>query len=211
LNASANPSIQHVTARGPNLKSILTDILKRDNIKPETVMATSEKTFNADELDFLLLEALVQDPEIKYKEVAQALHVDQRTVAKRIKTLSKEGILKPAIEIDWSKLGLGAQAYVGSTTARGIGYARKLNELISNDPRIVRAYETIGTFHYSMEVIDTDVSEMRDSVLRDLDVLAADLTTSLVTKKIKQDYRSLLRYIRETRFPRSRLRSQALP
>jgi len=52
---------------------------------------------------------------------------------------------------------------------------------------------------------------MRDTILRDLDALAADLTTSLVTKRIKQDYRSLLRYIRETRFPSSRLRSQALP
>jgi DNA-binding Lrp family transcriptional regulator len=191
--------------------SIPTNILKRDNFMPETAMTDSEKVFKADELDLLLLEALVQDPEIKYKEIAQALHVDQRTVAKRIRTLSKEGVMKQAIEIDWSKLGLGAQAYVGSTTVRGIGYARKLNDLIITDPRIVKAFETLGTFHYSMEIIDTDVSEMRDSVLRDLDVLAADLTTSLVTKKIKQDYRSLLRFIRETRFPRSRLRSQALP
>jgi Lrp/AsnC family leucine-responsive transcriptional regulator len=178
---------------------------------PEIAMADSEKTFKADELDLLLLEALVQDPGVKYKELAQALHVDQRTVAKRVRTLSKQGVLKQAVEIDWAKLGLGAQAYVGSTTVRGIAYARKLNDLISTDPRIVKAYETLGTFHYFMEVIDTDVSEMRDSVLRDLDVLAADLTTSLVTKKIKEDYRSLLRYIRETRFPRSRPRSQTLP
>src|SRR5712692_176033 len=190
---------------------IPTNILKRDNLMPETAMADSEKTFKADELDLLLLEALVQDPETKYKEIAQALHVDQRTVAKRIRSLSSEGVLKQAVEIDWTKLGLGAQAFVGSTTVRGIGYARKLNDLISTDPRIVKAYETLGTFHYFMEVIDTDVSEMRDSVLRDLDVLASDLTTSLVTKKIKQDHRSLLRFIRETRFPRSRLRSQALP
>ena len=186
-------------------------MLKRNNLEPETAMTESEKAFKADELDLLLLEALVQNPETKYKEIARALHVDQRTVAKRIRTLSKEGVLKPAIDVDWSKLGLGAQAYVGSTTVRGIGYARKLNDLIATDPRIVEAYETLGTFHYFMEVIDTDVSEMRDSVLRDLDVLAADLTTSLVTKKIKQDHRSLLRFIRETRFPRSRPRSQALP
>lgn len=195
----------------PQPRSMSTNMLKRNNLEPETAMTESEKAFKADELDLLLLEALVQNPETKYKEIARALHVDQRTVAKRIRTLSKEGVLKPAIDVDWSKLGLGAQAYVGSTTVRGIGYARKLNDLIATDPRIVEAYETLGTFHYFMEVIDTDVSEMRDSVLRDLDVLAADLTTSLVTKKIKQDHRSLLRFIRETRFPRSRPRSQALP
>jgi len=170
----------------------------------------SEKPFEADELDLLLLEALVQNPGTNYKEIAQKFHVDQRTVAKRIRSLTRERVLKQAVEIDWSKLGLRAQAYVGSTTARGIGYARKLNELISTDPRIVRASETLGTYHYFMEVIDTDVLEMRDSVLRDLDVLASDLTTSLVTRRIKQDYGSLLRYIREARFPRSRSRSQAL-
>jgi DNA-binding Lrp family transcriptional regulator len=190
---------------------ILTNILKRGNTKPKIFMASSEKTFEADELDLLLLEALAQNPQISFKEIARMFDVDQRTVAKRIGILSKEGVLRQSIEIDWSKLGLRAQAYVGSTTARGIAYARKLNELMSTDPRVVTAYETLGTYHYTMKVIDTDVFEMRDSILRDLDALAADLTTSLVTKRIKQDYRSLLRYIRETRFPRSRFRSQALP
>lgn len=174
-------------------------------------MSNSEKSYVADELDLLLLEALAQNPEISYKEIAKMFDVDQRTVAKRISVLSKEGVLRQSIEIDWSKLGLTAQAYVGSTTARGIAYARKLNELMNNDPRIVTAYETLGTHHYTMKIIDTDVLEMRDSILRDLDALAADLQTSLITKRIKQDYRSLLRYIRETRFPRSRFRSQALP
>jgi len=62
-----------------------------------------------------------------------------------------------------------------------------------------------------MKVIDTDVYNMRGSILNDLDDLASDLTTSLVTKRIKQDYGSLLRYIRETKFPSSRPRSQAVP
>ena len=179
--------------------------------QPVTFMASQEKTFEADELDLFLLEALAQNPLVKYKEIARMFHVDQRTVAKRINILYKEGILKQSIEIDWTRLGLRAQAYVGSTTARGIAYARKLNELMRTDPRVVTAYETLGTHHYTMKVIDSDVFVMRDTILRDLDALAADLTTSLVTKRIKQDYRSLLRYIRETRFPSSRLRSQALP
>jgi DNA-binding Lrp family transcriptional regulator len=174
-------------------------------------MASSGSPFEVDELDLLLLEALAQHPLVTYREIARMLKVDQRTVAKRVSILYKEGILKQSIEVDWSKLGLRAQAYVGSTTARGIGYARKLSEVMNTDPRIVTAYETLGTHHYTMKVIDTDVFVMRDTILRDLDQLAADLTTSLVTKRIKQDYRSLLRYIRETRFPSSRFRSQTLP
>jgi len=176
-----------------------------------TVMASSEETFEADELDLLLLEALAQHPHAEYTEIARMLNVDQRTVAKRISILYKEGVLKQSIEIDWTKLGLGAQAYVGSTASRGVSHAQKFRELMNTDPRIVTAYETLGTLHYTMKVIDTDVFKMRGSILNDLDDLASDLTTSLVTKRIKQDYRSLLRYVRETRFPSSRSRSQTLP
>jgi DNA-binding Lrp family transcriptional regulator len=170
-------------------------------------MASSETMVGTHELDLLLLELMVQHPLMSYKELAGLVDLDQRTVAKRIKALTSQGVLKHTIEIDWSKLGLQAKAYVGSSTAKGIDYARKLHELINNDPRIVEGYETLGTFQYFLKVIDSDVSKMRGSVLTDLDPLTAELTVSLVTKKLKEDYGSLLRYLRETNFPRSRGRS----
>jgi DNA-binding Lrp family transcriptional regulator len=174
-------------------------------------MASTEDIAEVDELDLLVLEALVQQPEINYKLIAGTLDLDQRTVAKRIKILTSKGILRRAVEIDWSKLGLHAQAFVGSTTARGIEYARRLSELVRTDPRIVEAYETLGSYHYFMKIIETDTFRMRDSVLRDLDVLAADLTTTLVTKKLKQDDLALIRYLRVTRYPRSRERRPEIP
>jgi DNA-binding Lrp family transcriptional regulator len=167
-------------------------------------MSSPEVTPATDEFGLLLLEAVVLHPDMSYKEIAELLQVDQRTVAKRIGKLTSEGILKRTVEVDWSRLGLQAQALVGSTTARGVDYARRLNELVETDPRIVEAYETLGTYHYFMKIIETDTYKMRDSVIRDLDTLAAELSTTLVTKKTKQDYRSLIRYLRETNFPRSR-------
>lgn len=173
-------------------------------------MASSGTTFTADEFDLLLLEAMIENPTMGYKGMAKLLRVDQRTIAKRIKALAAEGVVKQSVDIDWSKLGLQAEALVGSTTARGIEYGRRLNELINGDPRIVEAYETLGSYHYFMKIVDADTYRMRDSVLRDLDVLAAELTTTLVTKRLKRDYRSLIRYLRETRFPSSRSRGNAI-
>ena len=170
-------------------------------------MASSGVREDIDDFDLLLLETLIRRPGVSYKVIADELHVDQRTVSKRIRTLMSQGILKQAYEIDWAKLGLQAEALVGSTTARGIDYARKLNELIETDPRIVEAYETLGSYHYFMRVLETDTYKMRDSVLRDLDPLAAELTTTLLTRRLKHDYPSLIRYLRETRFPRSRSRA----
>ena len=174
-------------------------------------MASTATTFVPDEFDLLLLEAIVRRPEMNYKEIADLLKVDQRTVAKRMKGLTSEGVLKPTVEIDWSKLGLHAEALVGSTTAKGIGYSQKLNDLIRTDPRIVEAYETLGSFQYFMKVIETDTYSMRDSVLRDLDMLASELATTLVTKELKHDYRALIRYLRETRFPRTRNHGEVIP
>jgi DNA-binding Lrp family transcriptional regulator len=173
-------------------------------------MEQSEPGSGVDEFDLLLLEAMVVNPATNYKELAELFKVDQRTVAKRVRDLTSRGILKHAVEVDWSKLGL-AQAVVGTTTTRGIDYARKMGEIVGSDPRIVEAYETLGSYHYFMKIIETDTFRMRDSVLRELDVLAADLTTTLITNRIKQDYRAFIRYLRETRFPRSRDRGNVIP
>jgi DNA-binding Lrp family transcriptional regulator len=161
-------------------------------------------------VDLLLLEAMVQNPEISFKELAESFHLDQRTVAKRVKTMMNDGVLRRSIEVNWDKLGL-AQAFVSSTTARGIEYARKMSEIVDTDPRIVEGYETLGSYHYFMKIIETDAYRMRDSVLRELDVLAAELTTTLVTKRVKNDYGSLLRYLREAKFPRTRARGGLVP
>jgi len=174
-------------------------------------MESQGEEVEIDEIDLLLLETLVRHPSMTYKKIAQTLGLDQRTVAKRIKTLTKEGVMKQIIEVEWSKLGLGATAYVGATTAKGIGYGQKLNDLVRDEPRIVKGYETLGTFQYLFKIIDTDIYRMRDSVVRDLDLLASELTTSLATKNLKEDYGSLLRYLRETKYPRSRSRSELVP
>jgi DNA-binding Lrp family transcriptional regulator len=172
-------------------------------------MEAGEVGPGADQLDLLLLEAMIQNPELSFKELAKLFDLDQRTVAKRVKAMMNEGILRRSIEVDWTRLGL-AQAFVGSTTARGIEYARKMSEIVDTDPRIVESYETLGSYHYFMKIIETDAYKMRDSVLRELDPLAADLTTTLITKKVKQDYRSFLRYLREAKYPRTRVRGSAI-
>jgi len=183
--------------------------LKTRTFKLSNALARSETAFEPDELDLKLLEVAVQEPEINFKRAAQLLNVDQRTVAKRFRALKSSGVLRQAVEIDWSKLGLQAQALVGWTTTRG-NNATKLDELIRTDPRIVEASETLGANQFSMRVIDRDMATMRDSVLKDLDPLAAELSVSMITKRTKRDYHSLLLYLRKTKFPRSVARDRTL-
>jgi DNA-binding Lrp family transcriptional regulator len=157
-----------------------------------------------DEIDLRIMEAIVEKPDATFKDLSRPLNLDQRTIANRVKVLRTNMVLKLAYEVDWRKLGFTASAYVGSTTALGEKSVTNLSQFMRKDPRIVEAYETVGAHQYLMRVIETDLPSLRDSVLKDLEPLTADLTTTLVTSEIKRrDYLSLLRYYRGVRYPRS--------
>jgi DNA-binding Lrp family transcriptional regulator len=158
-----------------------------------------------DELSLGIIEELLRNPAATYKEISEVLHCDQRTVARRIAELQSSGILKPSVEIDWRAMGLEVTAYVGLTTARTPKASDLLQSYIKDDPRIVEGYETLGSNQFFIRAIGKDIFSLRDTILRDLDPLAGDLTTSLVVSVIKpRDYFSLVRYLRETKFPRTR-------
>ncbi len=161
--------------------------------------------YRVDELNLRIIEGLLRNPEASAKNQAEALGVDERTVGTRVRKMKENGVIRGSVEIDWQKLGIRASAYVGTTTARGEKYVALLRQFIKTDPRIVEAYETIGSHQYFFRVLETDLSKLRDSVLRDLEPLTAELSTTLVSSELKKrDYIALLRYLRETRYPRSR-------
>jgi len=152
-----------------------------------------------------IVEELVRKPGATFKEIGTAVGCDQRTVARRIGELENAGILKMTVEVDWKSLGMGVSAYVGLSTARSPRAAQLLQDLIATDQRVVEAYETLGSNQFFVRVIERDVTSMRNSILRDLDPLTGELSTSLVTHVLKpRDYFSLVRGIREAKFPRSR-------
>ncbi len=156
-----------------------------------------------------IMEEVVRNPHATFKEIGAAVGCDQRTVARRVGELENAGILKTTVEIDWKALGMGSIAYVGLSTARSPRASDLLKDYISTEQRVVEAYETLGSNQFFLKVIDFDVTSMRGTILRDLDPLSGELTTSLITHVMKpRDYFSLVRRIRETKFPRSRSMSE---
>jgi len=163
--------------------------------------------FEPDELDLKLLEAMLEHPEVTFKQLAKSMKMDQRTISRRIRVMKNAGVMRLVTEIDWSKVGLNARAYVGSGTALGQKYVSRLVEFIKSDPRIVEAYETVGDNQYLMNVFETDISKLRETVLRDLEPITSDLVTSVATSEVKRrDFLPLLRHIMEMRFPGSKTR-----
>lgn len=161
-----------------------------------------QQPFMPDELDLLILEYLAKDAETQFKQIAESLKVDQRTVAKRVNGMKEHGVIRNKIEIDWSKLGFTISAYVGSETGLGQGDVAKLYEFIRKEPRIIAAYETIGDEEYFLQVVEENIQRLRTEVLRPLEPLTADLTSSIISSKIKTGNDvELLRFLKKRRFP----------
>jgi DNA-binding Lrp family transcriptional regulator len=141
--------------------------------------------FPPDELDLQIMKLLAEDGGLSYKEMAERLEVDKRTVAKHAEELKRVGALKVTAQIDWSVLGVKALAFVGTMTALGEDDVAKLYEYIRREPRVIEAYSTLGSQEYFLTVLDTDIQTLREEVLRRLEPLTADLSTAIVSTRIK--------------------------
>lgn len=167
-----------------------------------------EPSFIPDEIDLMILENMAIDANTSFKQLAQKLKVDQRTIAKRISTMKEKGVFRNTVEVDWSRLGLAIVTYVGAETGLGEKDVARLHEYIKKDPRITEAYSTIGGQEYYFKVVETDLQSLRE-VLIPFEPITAKLTSSIVSSQIKKrDDASLLRLLRQRGFSR-RKRKQA--
>jgi DNA-binding Lrp family transcriptional regulator len=165
------------------------------------VSVLSTETYVPDDLDLLVLEKMIEDSTITFKQLAMLAKTDQRTIAKRYERLKREGIVRRAtIDVDWSKLGLTATAFIGTATSHGDESRKKLFEFIEHEPRVLEAYTTLGSHEYSMTVLDTNMEKLRGGVCDRLEPLTMGLSTSVVVKSVKRaDHKGLLHYVRKTR------------
>jgi DNA-binding Lrp family transcriptional regulator len=163
--------------------------------------AIREPPFVPDELDLLILEHMSSDASVQFKQLAESLKVDQRTIAKRVNKMKENGVLKNKIEISWSRIGLGIAAYVGAETGLGENDLAKLHEFIRKEPRVIEAYSTIGSQEYFIKVLETDLQSLREEVLMPLEPITSKLTSSIISSPVKQqDDVSLLRFLRQRWF-----------
>lgn len=160
-----------------------------------------EPVFVFDELDLMILEYMAKDASIQFKQLADILKVDQRTIAKRVGIMIERGVFKQKIEIDWSRLGIGITAYVGAETGLGEEDVKKMHDYIKKESRIIEAYSTIGDQEYFFKVMETDLQSLREEVMTRFEPITAKLSSSIVSSQIKhQDDFALLRFIRQRSF-----------
>jgi len=166
-------------------------------------LGSEADAYSPDELDLRLMELLAVDGSLTFKDLAKRLSVDKRTVAKHIQNLKKASVLRITADIDWSRIGVKAHAFVGTMTALGDADVARLYEYIKNEPRVIEAYSTLGSDEYFLTVLDTDIQTLREEVLRKLEPLTADLSTAIVSTRLKEkDQATFLSFLLQRRGPR---------
>jgi len=164
-----------------------------------------EPVFVPDELDLMILEYMANDANMQFKQLAEILKVDQRTIAKRVSSMKEKGVFRNKIEIDWSRLGVSISAYVGAETGLGEEDVKEMQDYVKKEPRVIEAYSTIGDQEYYFKVMETDLRSLREEVMTRFEPLTAKLTSSIISSQIKQsDDVALLRFLRQRSFPKKK-------
>jgi len=151
-----------------------------------------------DELDFKILRVLTANGRATFKSIAQKVGSDEKTVARRVAKLIGSGIIRRFMaEVDWSKLGVACVAYIGTRTSPEISLRRRLFEAFERQPRVVRADATVGADEYVLLAMDKDVASLRENVIEPLEPLTAGISSSIVSKTMKQaNYNQLLELVK---------------
>jgi Lrp/AsnC family leucine-responsive transcriptional regulator len=139
-----------------------------------------------DAIDFKILDLLLENGRITFKELAQSAEIDERLASRRMERMEKEGVISGfTVNVDWSKLGFETQLWIGTSTAVGEELRQKLFRFIDQNPNIVRAESSVGAHEYILNVICNNLQEFRSMIAAPLEPMTAGLHSAIITAPIK--------------------------
>ncbi|BAJ51319.1 transcriptional regulator, lrp family [Candidatus Caldarchaeum subterraneum] len=106
-----------------------------------------------DDKDLKILEELVEDAEQTVSAIAAKVKMPRTTVQERIKRLKQLGVIKKfTVQLDHSKLGKPATAFVLVSFQQGTTSQKKLAEDIAKLPEVVEAHVITGEWDIIVKV-----------------------------------------------------------
>lgn len=101
--------------------------------------------FIINETDTSILNSLLDDPRLSYREISRKVGVSVVTAMNRVKRLEKEGIIKKyTAKLDYEKLGYDFHVMIDIRISKG--RFSEIGAKITNNPHIITCYDTTGDF-----------------------------------------------------------------
>ncbi|WP_048148163.1 Lrp/AsnC family transcriptional regulator [Palaeococcus ferrophilus] len=142
-----------------------------------------------DEIDRKILNMLMEDGRISYRDMARELGIAVGTVHNRIKKLEERGILKGFLPIiDYEKAGYGLTTIIG-IQAQGNRIV-EIEKRIAKDPHVTCVYDVTGDYDIIIIAKFRDRKDMNAFVKSLLSIEGVEKTTTHVAMEIvKEDMR----------------------
>ena len=123
---------------------------------------------NFDKLDSQIINVMMNDAEISYAELGKKLFVSAGTIHVRIKKLQDLNIITGTrMTINTKALGYDCTAFVGIYLEKSSLYDTVAKEL-ENIPEIVRLNYITGNYSMFIEIVCTDITQLRKVLHDDL-------------------------------------------
>ena len=123
---------------------------------------------NFDKLDSQIINVMMNDAEISYAELGKKLFVSAGTIHVRIKKLQELNIITGTrMTINTKLLGYDCTAFVGIYLEKSSLYDTVATEL-EKIPEIVRLNYITGNYSMFIEIVCTDISQLRKVLHDDL-------------------------------------------
>lgn len=124
------------------------------------------KNFEIDNIDFKILNLLMQDATMAYTEIGKRIFVSGGTVHVRMKKMEEMGIVRGSqLIIDHTKLGWDISAFLGIYLDKSSLYEEVAVELMKI-PEVVNIHYTTGIYSIFAKIVCRDTLHLRQ-VLHD--------------------------------------------
>ena len=102
-------------------------------------------TLEIDDKDKRILDILLNNSRLSYREIARMAGMSAVTVLKRVKALEKEGIIKEySVRLDYEKIGYDMQVVMLMKVAKG--NVRDVEKKVASHKNVVAVYDITGEF-----------------------------------------------------------------
>lgn len=123
---------------------------------------------NIDKLDIDIINAMINDADISYAELGKKLYVSGGTIHVRIKKLQDLKIVKGTrLNVNTKLLGYDCTAFIGIYLEKSSLYDSVAKEL-EKIPEIVRLNYITGNYSMFIEIVCTDINQLRRVLHDDL-------------------------------------------
>ena len=137
--------------------------------------------FKLDEIDYKVLDLLIDNSRIPYTDIAKKLLISPGTVHVRIKKMEDAGIISgSSLKLDYKKLGYTFIAYIGIFLEK-THLTNKVLEKLNSIPFVTVAHITTGRFNIYCKIRSKNTNHAKEIIFMIDDIDGVSRTETMIS------------------------------